>query len=485
MVFSGAVDAMSGAELLDTADALAREILEAEAQLLLVAAQWAVVNGPETVDPEQAALPGRQTARRFGGTGTPEVASFASAELGARIGRSTWAGEQLTADALDLAHRLPRLGARVQAGEVRASYARHVARRTRDLDCPQAAYVDERVAESADGRIPWGRFTDLVEAAIVAADPAAAEAAEKAARAEQFARRTRSTEHGMAGFYVRTDAAGIARLDATVAYLADALTALGCTEPLDARRAMAMVILANPAHATQLLAAYAAWRQRPSDPTPPGDPDDPPTCSGTSGIVRDAEVLFRRGGGEPSGERPVIDWRELLPGVRLTTHLYAGECDGGRLSRRDETGIARIEGVGAVTEAWVRDVLGPRARITHRPVIDLAGQAPVDAWEVPDRHRRAVRMMTPADTFPFAAATVNQTDGWSSMQIDHTVPYPDGPSAIGNYGPLTTAHHRIKTHGNWDVAQPFPGIYLWRDPYGAVYLVDHTGTRRLRNTDAA
>jgi hypothetical protein len=94
-------------------------------------------------------------------------------------------------------------------------------------------------------------------------------------------------------------------------------------------------------------------------------------------------------------------------------------------------------------------------------------------------------MMTPADTFPFAAATVNQTDGWSSMQIDHTVPYPDGPSAIGNYGPLTTVHHRIKTHGNWDVAQPFPGIYLWRDPYGALYLVDHTGTRRLRNADAA
>lgn len=271
MVFSGAVDAMSGAELLDTADTLAREILEAEAQLLLVAAQWAVVNGPETVDPEQAALPGRQTAKRFGGTGTPEVASFAPAELGARIGRSTWAGEQLTADALDLAQRLPRLGARVRAGEVRASYARHVARRTRDLDCPQAAHVDERVAESADGRIPWGRFTDLVEAAIVAADPAAADAAEKAARAEQFARRTRSTEHGVCGFYLRTDAAGIARLDATVAYLAEALTALGCTEPLDARRAMAMVILANPAQATQLLAAYAAWRQRPSDPTPPDD----------------------------------------------------------------------------------------------------------------------------------------------------------------------------------------------------------------------
>jgi hypothetical protein len=24
-----------------------------------------------------------------------------------------------------------------------------------------------------------------------------------------------------------------------------------------------------------------------------------------------------------------------------------------------------------------------------------------------------------------------------------------------------------------------PGTYIWRDPFGAHYLVDHTGTRRL------
>jgi hypothetical protein len=278
----------------------------------------------------------------------------------------------------------------------------------------------------------------------------------------------------MAGFYLHTDVAGIARLDATVAYLADALAALGSTEPLDARRAMAMVILANPAHATQLLARYAAWKQRPADPIRPDEPEADPHPE-PSGIVADAVVLFARGGGVPTGQAPVVDWRDLLPGVQLFTHLYAGEHD----TRPDPTGIARIEGVGAVTEAWVRDLLGPRATITHRPVLDLTGQAPVDCWEIPDRHRRAVRLMTPADTFPFA--TVNQTDGWSGMQIDHTVPYPDGPSAIGNYGPLTGPHHNLKTHGNWDVEQPFPGIYLWRDPHDTLYLVDHTGIRRIRD----
>jgi hypothetical protein len=50
---------------------------------------------------------------------------------------------------------------------------------------------------------------------------------------------------------------------------------------------------------------------------------------------------------------------------------------------------------------------------------------------------------------------------------------------VGNYGPMTTTHHRIKTHGGWQLRQPWPGLYLWRDPHGAFYLVDHTGTRRL------
>ena len=107
------------------------------------------------------------------------------------------------ADALDLAHRLPRLWERVQALEVKAFYARLVARKTRDLTPEQAAYVDERVAESADGRLPWSRFQLLVEASVKAADPVAAEAAEEAEHAKQFANPTHSDEHGMRGFYIR------------------------------------------------------------------------------------------------------------------------------------------------------------------------------------------------------------------------------------------------------------------------------------------
>jgi len=88
-----------------------------------------------------------------------------------------------------------------------------------------------------------------------------------------------------------------------------------------------------------------------------------------------------------------------------------------------------------------------------------------------------VRMMTPADTFPWGASTSR------THQVDHTTAFrhrgPPGQSRVGNYGPMTSFHHRIKTHGDWEVRQPFPGIYLWRDPHGVTYLVDHTGTRRV------
>jgi hypothetical protein len=119
-------------------------------------------------------------------------------------------------------------------------------------------------------------------------------------------------------------------------------------------------------------------------------------------------------------------------------------------------------------------VLGPNAKFKIQPVMDLAGQAPVDAYEIPDRHRQAVHLMTPADTFPYSTCTSR------TQQVDHTVEHANGgQSGVGNYGPMTTSHHRIKTHTAWQVQQPFPGIYVWRDPHGAFYLVDHTGTRRL------
>ena len=203
MHLTAALDELTEAELLDHAEEVSRMQRECEAQVLRIAFQHAVLNNPETLDPEISRLPGRERARRFGGVGTPDVAEFAAASLGARLGISTGSAHSLMADALDLVLRLPQLWRRVEALEVKASYARFVARRTRDLTVDRASYVDERAAESADGRIPWSRFEDLVTGLVVASDPEEAARNEQDNAERQVARPTRSTEDGMRGFFVR------------------------------------------------------------------------------------------------------------------------------------------------------------------------------------------------------------------------------------------------------------------------------------------
>jgi hypothetical protein len=178
----------------------------------------------------------------------------------------------------------------------------------------------------------------------------------------------------------------------------------------------------------------------------------------------------------------------LLPSLTLNLHLAAETLAEGA------GGVVRWEGEGPVTHRFVHEQLRPLHAYRIQPVIDLSAQAPVDAYEIPDRHRRAVLLRTPADAFPYSSRLA--ADG--GVDIDHTDPWqptgapgasgaseaPESPeqrwrSRLDSYGPLGRFHHRIKTHGHWTVRQPFEGIELWRDPHGQIYLVDHTGTHRI------
>jgi hypothetical protein len=389
----------------------------AQADQLRGAYQWAVIHSPDRL--AGAERPGGERARAYGGDGTPEVTEFAAAALGARMGITTFAAGQLMADALDLHHRSPRLWARVEAGEVKASYARFVVKQTRGLPAEEAAYVDAAVAESADGRIPWTRFEALVEAAIVKANPEVAREQEERAAKATFAKKLRAEAHGMASFLVRGPVPVIEQIAATVESYSTAIADDFPDLDDDQRSVQAVLMLLTP-----------------------GTDQDPAKLA------------------------------DHAPVVHLYVHTYAGNEPG--------SGIARLEGHGPVTQDWVRDVLGPTCRFKITPVLNLEGQTPVDAYEIPDRHRQAVHLMTPADTFPYGSSLSR------GMDLDHTTPWnpsgPPGQSGLGNYGPMTRTHHRIKTHGGWGVQQPFPGIYLWRGPHGAFYLVDHTGTRQLRGS---
>ncbi len=131
------------------------------------------------------------------------------------------------------------------------------------------------MVDHVDGSLSWGRFETRLAGRIVAADPGLAAAREDAAVGEQFAKRTRSSEQGTAGFYVRSTVGVIARLEATVVFLADALAAFGDRDPEDLRRVKAVALLANPVRAVELLAAFAALRADSLD-VPLPDPEPGP-----------------------------------------------------------------------------------------------------------------------------------------------------------------------------------------------------------------
>jgi hypothetical protein len=205
----------------------------AELNVMRAAYQWAVLHSPDRL--RDTNTPGAEKARRYGGEGTPQVCEFAAAAFGARTAMTTHAARELMGDMLDLVHRGPDLWARVEALEVKASYARHVVRKTRHLSLDEARYVATAVTQCADGRIPWTRFEQRVEGAVAKANPALARQKELEAQEATFAKQLRTDVHGMGSYLTRAPVWMIAQIAATVsaysAQLKDDLPQLSPTTP--------------------------------------------------------------------------------------------------------------------------------------------------------------------------------------------------------------------------------------------------------------
>ncbi|WP_148615883.1 hypothetical protein [Nocardioides rubriscoriae] len=105
------------------------------------------------------------------------------------------------------------------------------------------------------------------------------------------------------------------------------------------------------------------------------------------------------------------------------------------------------------------------------------------AEQVDLRDRRCVfpfctRHRTDRDhTQPYDHDTDHDTDHDSDHASDHDGDHDDGGVAQTrsfNLARLCRGHHRAKTFSLWSYDSPAPGVYLWRSPAGATYLVDRT-----------
>jgi hypothetical protein len=287
-----------------------------------------------------------------------------------------------------------------------------------------AGFVDRQVAPTAH-RIGPVQLDRLIDEAIARFMPDLAEERrlKRAAgryftvEAQQVSFDGTTTVHG------ELDLADALDLEDAVQVVAGQLKDLGCPEPLDVRRSMALGELA---------------RQQ---------------------LSLDLSVV-EEGAPRPSRNHPTPRAKRKLV---LYVHLS------------EDAVSARLErGNALVTPGQVRDWCGTAEHVVIKPVIDPTRHDPVDSPVVPVRHRELVAVRDATCVFPWCTRPARSCD------VDHTVPSSRAaPTCPCNEAALCRRHHRVKTFGGWTYTTLQPGTYLWRSPHGYQYLRDPTGTQDL------
>ena len=425
-----AVELDSAADVLAFARSRRAEANQAEADVLAAAATWAMQHPAESIH-DAACWPMGEGAVSLAGPGAPEIAEFAVPEFAAALGMSTDGGKRLIGQALELAHRLPRHWARVQAGQLPAWRARRLAEQTMTLSRDAAAWVDVQLSAYLH-KTSFAAQDRIVAEAIAHFDPPRALAEADAAED----RRHVKIAHGQVSFWgtstveAELDLPDALDLEAAVESGAAHLADLGSTESLDVRRSKALGALAR------------------------GDLflDLPP------------------GGESAEHARPPRS-------VVLHVHLSEAALRSGASGCFD---LARVENARqVVTVERVRQWCGrPDAQIVLKPVIDLEDHIQVEQYEVPDRLAEQTELRDHTCVFPWCSRPARRCDK------DHVVAHDrDGPTCSCNVAPLCRRHHRLKTHAAWSYVPLEPGTYVWASPHGYSYLVDGTGTTEVTATE--
>ncbi|WP_203336644.1 hypothetical protein [Nocardioides limicola] len=380
-----------------------------------------------------------------GGEGTPGVNDLCFAEIAVARGAGVVATQNLTADALDLRHRLPRVWAGLQALRCEVWVGCRVARMSRQLSLKAVAIVDAAVA-AALAESP-SRILVIAEAKVIEADRVAHEeriAANRVRRGVWLSRprpgdavdEVESTA-GVRSVVGRLDEAEAVEFFAAVEELAQALAVHGhydVAPSMDQLRADAMGLLGRPAEALAFLDGIDEH------------PDERADADG-------------KRASRPRGRAMIY--------VHLSADAVTGLSDS----------VARVEGFGPMLAGQVADLLG-RRDVVVAPVIDLNQTHAVNGYEHPTVVKRRTELRTCGDVFPHSSSLPGVR-----VDHDHPVPYdghgPPGQTGDHNDSPLTRRHHRAKTHLGYRLDQLGLGVYRWRTPHGLARVVTPRGTANV------
>ncbi len=416
-----------------------------EADLLQAAVDWALLHPARGAGDEAGfTLPGSEHVEPIAGQGCPAVSEFCIAEFGAVLGLTTISAKHYLGQALELAHRLPRLWRRVQAGHCPAWKARRIAETTihADLAPGAAAYVDRHVAPFAH-RMGTAAVDRLVDEAIARFHPDRAAAA---ARDAQDARHVTIEDdqvsfHGTMRIEAELDLADALDFRDAVARGAKAREQLGSEESVDARRAKAVGDMAR--------------HQLALDLAPGGDTGhrDPATSTSPPALPAAREVVLY----------------VHLADAALQTHGRAPGTLDPIASIENGDHLALVDQI----KAWCADA---HTRVTVKPVIDLDERLWAPGYNIPDRLREQVILRDKTCVFPRCGRSARRCDIDHVIPYDRTDPAAGGQTASDNLAPLCRRHHRLKTHGRWRYRMTSLGVFEWTSPHGYQFRRDRSGT---------
>lgn len=401
---------------------------------------------------------------QLGAEGTPEVAEFITHEVGPALRMSPDAARRLIADVLNLRHRLPQLWKSVLAGRCEVWAARKVATTTAKLDAQACRWLDSKLERLFAGATA-GRLVRAAESLAVQADREAAEEARRQKLAERHVRINVpdrvSPGAGALEIFAWLDAADAIRLDGTLNLLAERLGE-SSVQSRDQGRARALGLLADPAAALALLAQ------------PTLDGSDSATHCAEPGGPGPAAGVGDAGSGTAGGGMCGCTSR---PGTATTlvVHLEQGDLSSGNSG-------GTWDRFGTQTRTALEELLAHAntKRIRIQPVIDLNQPIGVSTYRPSRTLAASVRLRDGREVFPWsnrrASDSLHGTAADDGLDLDHTIAYPAGPTALSNLGLLSRKTHRAVTHGGFGIEQVRSGVFKWTTPAGQSWWTSPWGT---------
>jgi hypothetical protein len=430
---------------------------------------------------------------------------FPGEELAAELVCSARYADERIWQATDLVTRLPRTLAGMAAGSVDTTRAYIIWTYTWSLSAQDAARADEVLAPAAPGLRPdqLGRKAATLEMKL---DPAAAKRRRDHARRDGQRVEVKLERSGNAMIAGReldpvTVLAAKANIDALAVKLRDGnregslqhLRALVMTELLQGRDPLTQLTV-PPDRETDIPAVPAPgdWQDDPGyrDEDRESDDSGPDRAGAPAPLPALVNILIPAGtllGWSPApaqvGNWGLLDADETKAFARAASRSPRTRCC---VTLVAPDGTALAHGCSRGQRPWLppppAQAKGPpgqadqladlirRLNVTFRPIA-RGSCAHLDAEDryTPSRGlKHLIRARTATCTAPACNAQAVYCD------LDHTVPYPDGPTCQCNLDPKCRRHHRCKQAVGWTVEQAAPGVMRWTVPSGRTYTTTPT-----------